>query len=174
MLANKKSVSLGNYILSSQLCVATLAMAKAGTVTFEGKNKAGRNLIGAAGAGGDHDVKFKGESEAGLDFAGILGSYSPHESGSGPKTADSTDETPDLKAILGSGGIAGVAIAAVVAVVGACGLAITCCEKRVHIKACFGCNEKKRPEPAQNNPNEAPAAGGERPETNVNSNETHV
>ena len=62
--------------MSSQLCVATLAMmAKAGKVVIGNNNKAGRHFIGVVGAGGDHDVKIKDGNEAvSGDLIGISGS----------------------------------------------------------------------------------------------------
>ena len=54
-------------------------MAKAGKVVIEGNNKAGRNLIGASGAGGDHDVNINGSNSVGRDLIGISGSILPSQ-----------------------------------------------------------------------------------------------
>ena len=107
------------YILFSQLCVVALG----GKVIIEGNNTAGRNLIGASGAGGDHDGN-EGASAQHLSPADRYDKLneSLNDPDLFPTPASIPDDVPAQNEIdidnsgpaLGSGEIAGVAIGAVI------------------------------------------------------------
>jgi len=122
-------------------CAAALAMAKAGKVVIEGNNTAGRNLIGASGAGGDHDVKINGSNSVGRDLIGISCSILPnqlisHVCRPGSKHADTTTASPkeeaklDLKTYDKIWGIVIAVVCALFAIVAIIGITIECRRRR--------------------------------------------
>ena len=153
-------------------CAAALATAKAGKVVIEGNNTAGRNLIGASGAGGDHDVNINGSNSVGRDLIGISDSILPNDlipqytdvSSPGSKHSDTTTASPkeeaksDLKTYE-IWGIVSIAIVTIIgltlAIVAIIGLTLECRRRRGH------------------NRNGVPAAGQVvNPQANVNSSHT--
>ena len=121
-------------------------MAKAGKVVIEGNNKAGRNLIGASGAGGDHDVNINGSNSVGRDLIGISGSILPSQlipqytdvTSPGSKHSDTNTASPkeeaksDLKTYNEIWGIVGVVACALFAIVAIIGCTLECRRRRGH------------------------------------------
>ena len=140
-------------------------MAKAGKVVIEGNNTAGRNLIGASGAGGDHDVKINGSNSVGRDLIGISCSILPnqlisHVCRPGSKHADTTTASPneeaksDLKTYDEMMGVVIAVAVALFAIVAIIGLSIEYRRRRGH------------------NLNGGHAAGQVNPQANVSSSHT--
>ena len=135
-------------------CAAALAMAKAEKVVTEGDNTAGRNLIGASGAGGDHDVRIKCSS--------ILPNHliPRYVCSPGSKHADTTTASPneeaksDLKTYDEMMGIVIAVAVALFAIVAIIGITIECRRRRGH------------------NLNGGHAAGQVNPQANVNTSHT--
>ena len=106
------------YILFSQLCVVAVA----GKVVIEGNNTAGRNLIGASGAGGDYDVEIKDGIEGASAQLTSADRYDklnqslndPDLFPTQPSIPEIVREVDNSGPALSSGGIVGVAIAAVI------------------------------------------------------------
>ena len=137
------------YILFSQLCVVALG----GKVVIEGNNTAGRNLIGASEAGGDHDVK--------INCSSILpNQLIPHYCSPGSKRADTTTALPkeeaksDLKTYDEMMGIVIAVAVALFAIVAIIGLTFECRRRRGQ------------------NPNGGTAAGQVNHQANVSSSHT--
>ena len=118
-------------------------MAKAGKVVIEGNNTAGRNLIGASGAGGDHDVKINGSNSVGRDLIGISCSILPNQlipqyCSPGSKHADTTTASPkeeaklDLKTYDKIWGIVIAVVCALFAIGIIIGVTLECRKRRAH------------------------------------------
>ena len=125
------------YILFSQLCVVALG----GKVVIEGNNTAGRNLIGASGAGGDHDGNEGASAQlTSADRYDKL-NESLNDPDLFPTQASIPDDVPAQNKVdnsgpaLGSGEIAGVAIGAVIVLLMVMGTAYFCWKKN-----CFRLN----------------------------------
>ena len=109
-------------------------MAKAGKVVIEGNNTAAasRNLIGASGAGGDHDVRIKCSS--------ILPNHliPRYVCSPGSKHADTTTASPkeeaklDLKTYDKIGGIVIAVVCALFAIGIIIGVTLECRKRRAH------------------------------------------
>ena len=156
-----KSVQSENYVLFSQLCVTTLAMAKAGKILISGNNTVDRGLNGVqfnyAGAI-DHklalgdvdtgiDIEITGNNDIGNGLNAVQhnefgsedngGSHRKHADTVSPDGNEKVDWDLVLRGTLGSGGVVGL-ISIIIAIV----------TNKDKLAACL-CGKKKS-NPAQN------------------------